>query len=194
RTLVRRFAEVGFYVIAPDLYGGKSAHTPEEASLLRQKLGEAGPAHVNATISALETHNRSNGKIGVVGFQMGGELAYNAAMHRADLGAAVVFYAKPDEFLPMMPADETPILAFYGDQDPAVTPDTLRRLREALANSPGHGEVVVYPGATAEFMDEDKPGYSAVHAADAWTRMLDFLTSHTGLDQEKTDDSPTAVV
>ena len=96
RTLVRRFAEVGFYVIAPDLYDGKAAATPEEAFALSQALGEAGPARVNAAISALETHNRFNGKMAVVGFQMGGELAYHAAMHRADLRAAVVFYGKPD--------------------------------------------------------------------------------------------------
>lgn len=194
RTQVRRFAEVGFYVIAPDLYDGKIARTAEEALALSQALGDAGPVRVNAAISALKTHNRCNGKIAVIGFQMGGEMAYHAALHHTDLRAAVVFYGKPDDFLPMMPADETPILAFYGDQDPAAPPDVLKHVREALAAAPGHGEVVVYPGATSEFFDDEGANFLPNSASDAWSRTLDFLTIHTDLGKEKTDSNPKVVL
>lgn len=39
RTLVRRFAELGFYVIAPDLFDRQTAKTAEEAASLQRQLG-----------------------------------------------------------------------------------------------------------------------------------------------------------
>ncbi len=178
RTQVRRFAEQGFYVIAPDLFDGRIARTADEGLALQQQLGEAGPPRVSAALRALETHNRFNGKIGVVGWQMGGELAYHAAMHRTDLHAVVVFYAKPDDYLTMMIADETPILAFYGDPDTTATPEMIERVRDLLARSPGKGQMIVYPGASTGFFNDELPTYHPQAAADAWQKMLDFLSEH----------------
>ncbi len=173
RTLVRRFAEFGFYVIAPDLFDKQTAKTADEAASLQQQLGEAGLSRVNAALRALETHHRCNGKMGLIGWQYGGELALHAALHRTDLLAVVAFYARPDDYLVMMPADETPILAFYGADD--TPPETIDRVRAALAQSPGKGEVIVYTGARTGFFNEDGPNYNPQAAADAWPKMLDFL-------------------
>ncbi len=175
RTQVRRFAELGYYVIAPDLFDGQTARTPTEAQTLRDQLGEAGPPRIGAALRALETHHRCNGQMGVVGWQLGGELAYHAAMHRTDLKAVVSFYASPDEFLPMIPADETPILAIYGAND---APASLDRLRDALAKSPGKGQVIVYPGVATGFCNEDEPTFQAPSAAEAWHAVHDFLSAH----------------
>jgi carboxymethylenebutenolidase len=172
RTQVRRFAELGFYVIAPDLFDGQTAQTPEQAAVLREQLGEAGPPRVGAALSVLATHHHCNGQLGIVGWQMGGELAFHAAMHRTDLKAVVTFYASPDDYLPMMPADETPILAFYGELD---APSSLDKMRSALAISQGKGEVVVYPGAATGFFNDDLPTYHQPSSTDAWGKMLDFL-------------------
>jgi carboxymethylenebutenolidase len=186
RTQVRRFAELGFYVIAPDLFDGQTATTDEQGALLQKQLGEAGPSRVNAAVSALETHNRVNGKMGVVGWQMGGELAYHAAMHRRDLKAVIVFEGKPDDYLIMMPADETPILAFYGGQDPNISLEMIERVRKALAQSPGKGEIVVYPEASSGFFNDEMPTYRPEAAADAWGKLLDFLCDHMDIDQRRT--------
>jgi carboxymethylenebutenolidase len=178
RTQVRRFAELGFYVIAPDLFDGQTANTVEQASILRQQLGEAGLPRVSAALRALETHHRCNGQMGIVGWQLGGELAFHAAIHRTDLKAVVAFYARPDDYLVMLPADETPILALYGENDPTVNPEMIEKVREALAKSPGQGQVIVYPGATTGFFNEELPTYDPQAAADAWHTMLDFLYDH----------------
>ncbi len=186
RTQVRRFAELGFYVIAPDLFDGQVTATDAQGLIFQQQLGEAGPAKVNAAIGALETHNRVNGKMGVVGWQMGGELAYHAAFHRTDLKAAIVFEGKPDEYLTLMPANETPVLAFYGGHEPTVLPKVIEQVRKALAKSPGKGEVVVYPDASSGFFDDEMPTYQAEAAADAWGKLLDFLCDHMDIDQRRT--------
>src|SRR4051794_7234846 len=160
RPQVRRFAELGFYVVAPDLFNGKTASNADEALALRQELGEAGPPRVSAALRALETHHRVNGKLGVVGWQLGGELALHAAMHRTDLRAVVAFYARPDDYLLLMNADETPLLIFYGDHDDTCAPEMLERVRNALGLSPAKGEVVVYPGATTGFFNDDLPTFN----------------------------------
>jgi carboxymethylenebutenolidase len=178
RTQVRRFAELGFYVIAPDLFDGQTAHAAEQASILQQQLGEAGLPRVSAALRALETHHRCNGQMGIVGWQLGGELAFNAAIHRTDLKAVVTFYARPDDYLVMLPADETPILAFYGENDATVSSEMAEKVRDALAKSPGRGQVIVYPGATTGFFNEELATYDPEAAADAWHKMLDFLYDH----------------
>ncbi len=178
RRQVRRFAELGFYVIAPDLFNRKTARTADEGLALQQQLGEAGPPRVAAALRALETHHRFNGHIAVVGWQLGGELAYHAALHRTDLNAAVVFYGKPDDYLMLMPAAETPILAFYGEKDQTVSPDMIEHVRAALSKSSARSEVIVYPGAMMGFFNDDLPTYHEQAAADAWGKMLDFLCEH----------------
>jgi carboxymethylenebutenolidase len=187
RTQVRRFAELGYYVVAPDLFDGQTATTADQGLTLQQKLGEAGPPRIGAALRALETHHRCNGQMGVVGWQLGGDLALYAAMHRTDLKAVVAFYARPDDYLVLMVADETPILALYGEHDTTITPDTLERTRQALAKSPGKGEVIVYPGATTGFFNEELPTYNPQAAAGAWQKMLQFLDEH--LDRTASRDS-----
>jgi len=183
RTRVRRFAELGFYVIAPDLFEGKSASDDAQGDALRNELGEAGPPKVSAALRALETHNRVNGKMGVIGWQMGGDLAYHAAMFRTDLDAVIVFSGRPDDYLTMMPADETPILAFYGEHDHSASPTMIKRVRAALLKSPGKGQVVIYPGVTDGFSNDEGPRYNAEAAADAWGKLLDFLVERMEIDQ-----------
>jgi carboxymethylenebutenolidase len=191
RTQVRRFAELGYYVVAPDLFDGQVAHTADQGMALRQQLGEAGPPRIGAALRALETHHRCNGQMAVVGWQLGGELALHAAMHRTDLKAVVAFYAHPDDYLVLMPADETPILAFYGEHDTTITPETVKRMREALAKSPGRGEVIVYPGATTGFFNEELPTYNPQAAVDAWEKTLEFLDTYLDITASKKDQSLT---
>lgn len=178
RTQVRRFAELGFYVVAPDLFDGQTAQTADQALALQQQLGEAGPPRVSAALVALETHNRCNGKMGVVGWQLGGELAYHAAMYRTDLKGVVIFYGRPDDYLTMMPADETPILAFYGAHDMTASQEMIEKVRTALAKSSAKSQVIVYPNAATGFFNEDLPTYNRTAAADAWVKAVDFLDHH----------------
>ncbi len=185
RRQVRRFAELGFYVIAPDLFDGQVATSDEQGRALEAQLGEAGIAKVSAALSALETHNRVNRRVAVVGWQMGGELAYHAALHRTDLDAAVIFSGRPDAYLTLMPASETPILAFYAENDTSASPQMIQDLRAALVKSPRKGEVVVYGGTSQGFFNDEIPAYNAEAAARAWDKLLDFLVDKMKIDVSK---------
>jgi carboxymethylenebutenolidase len=178
RAWVRRLAEIGFYVIAPDLYDGQVAHTPEQAQMLRDRLAEAGPPRIMAALEVLKTHHRCTGKIGVVGSQMGGELAFHVALYTNEFRAAVIFYARPDDYLLIAPANETPILAFYGDSDPAIPPAALHRLSQAMILSPASERLIIYPDVSSGFLDETSPDYHPQFAAKAWKKMVEFLCAY----------------
>jgi carboxymethylenebutenolidase len=105
-------------------------------------------------------------------------------MYRQDLRAAVIFYARPDNYLAMMPAEEAPLLLFYGDSDPRIPREMIQRVGEALAQSPGGGQVIMYSGTNSEFFNEGAVQYNADAAADAWERMVNFLSKHLELPTE----------
>lgn len=178
RAWTRRIAESGYYVIVPDLYEGQLARSVEESRHLREQTLESGPTRFAAAREVLQTHHNCNGKIGVIGWQMGGELAFQAAVRSPGLKAAVILSANPEPYLELVLQNQTPMLAFYGDADPVITPLILNQFSMVIQDSPGLERMIVYPGVSAEYIDERSSNYHAAYAAKTWMRMLDFLSEH----------------
>jgi carboxymethylenebutenolidase len=179
RFQARRFAEQGYYVIAPDLFNRQIAMSPEQAQALIDQVGEAALSHVKAAVHALLTHHKCNGKIGLIGWGMGGKLALQTAIYREDLCAVVMFYSLPDEVTPaeLRMLDE-PVLAIFGAQDSGSPPEKIDRWRQILAGSELGHEIVVYPAARRDFFDDTRATFDADAAADAWKRALAFFDEH----------------
>jgi carboxymethylenebutenolidase len=178
RSLARRFAELGYYVIAPDLFGGQTARSLDEAQNLASRMGAVGLSHVTATLHALNSHHKCNGKIGVLGWGMGAGLALNTAVLRDDLRALVIFYGLPDNILPaeflML---SCPLLGLFAAKDAATPPEVLDRLRQVLAQTELPHEVIVYPDVDRGFFDDTRPTFQATAAEDAWKHALDYLNT-----------------
>jgi carboxymethylenebutenolidase len=153
-----RFAEVGYLAIAPDLLSGRS---PEERQPLESADGKKiGPARrlplpqVAADLDALADYAKklpaSNGKVCVVGFSWGGDVAFRFATTRRDLSAAFVFYGicpEPEN----IPNIQAPVYGFYAGTDTrvvATVPDTQKRMKAAGK----FYETVIYEGAGHGFM------------------------------------------
>jgi carboxymethylenebutenolidase len=179
RSQARRFAEQGYYVIAPDLFNRQIAMSPEQAQVLIDQVGEAALSHVKAAVHALLTHHKCNGKIGLIGWGIGGKLALQTATYREDLCAVVMFYSLPDEVTPaeLRILDE-PVLAIFGEQDPGSPAEKIDRWREILAASALGHEIVVYPAARRDFFDDSRATFNADAAEDAWKRALAFFDQH----------------
>jgi carboxymethylenebutenolidase len=173
RMRVRRFAELGYYVIAPELFG--ATFSTNDVQICRAALRKGGESPVLAALQVLRTHNRLNGKLGVVGWSGGGEIAFRVALTQPDLRAAVIFGGNPQPVLSELHNDQTAILAFYGDDDPDVPPATLNKLWEELAQSKARWQMIVYPNVANDFKDETSPRYHPYYAADAWRRCVEFL-------------------
>src|SRR5258708_8125037 len=114
---------------------------------------------------------------------MVGCLAYHGVTHHHSLEAVIVFSGTPDDYLPMMTADETPIIDLYGEHDASASPAMIKRVRAALLKAPSKGQIVIYPGTTDGFSNDEAASYHAEAAADAWGKLLDFLTEHMEIDQ-----------
>jgi carboxymethylenebutenolidase len=84
---------------------------------------------------------------------------------------------KPREPLEVARELRCPTLAFYGDRDEFVPISDVELLKGRFERSLQSAEVVVYPGAGHAFMNDTRPdAYRPENAADAWQRMVAFLT------------------
>jgi carboxymethylenebutenolidase len=175
RRIANLFAQVGYYVIVPDLFGGKVATTPQEAMALVETLGKSGYAIADKALAALEHHVRCNQTVAAVGLGMGGSLAFEAALTRHDLEAAIAFYGFPNRYLKRFKNAKTPILALYGSGEPYVSPNMIAQLKAALAESPLRHEVVTIEGVARDFFNSTRlPNTQAVSKI-VWTKTLEFL-------------------
>ena len=177
RDIARRYASEGFLCVAPDLYRGKLAKNPEEASKMMQGLAlEDGLETIRAALD--ETKLKHNvQKFGITGYCMGGTFALAAACEIDELSAAAPFYGD-------IPAEdtlkklETPTLFIAGERDAWINPEKVNKLKEAAGKYDLPVEVVSYDADHAFFNDTRPEVYDAEAAADAWRRVLVLFRKH----------------
>ena len=172
-----RFAAEGYVAIAPDLYHGKVTTDPEKAhEILRGLDSKQAVAELGVAMDALRALPEvGKGKVGSVGFCMGGGLSLQLALSRSDLAAAVMFYGSPETDPAVLQSVACPILGLFGETDQGIPKDKVEAMARIL-NEKGKGaEVKIYPGAGHAFFNEKRPSYVPEAAADAWKRTLAFF-------------------
>ena len=180
RRIAHRFAQVGYYVIVPDLFDGQVASTPERAIELVKALGDTGYPRVDAALSVLETHNNTNHDVAVVGVGMGGSLAYEAAIIRKDMEAAVVYYGFPQRYFGRLKDLRVPILAIYGQQEQYVTTTDINRIRLELDANPrklAH-EVLMLPDVGHDFLSDSADEKVRIQGQVALNTTFNFLEKY----------------
>jgi carboxymethylenebutenolidase len=176
-----RFAQAGFLALVPDLYHGKVAKNDDEAATLmggldfQRAVGEIGDA-----VAHLRSHPRSNGKVAVAGFCLGGALTLAAVRYLEGLAAAVPFYG-----LPQVPVDEfakvkTPILAHFAKVDDWAKASVAEDIQKKVRAGGGHMDLYVYDAGHAFMRSTDPSKYEPNSAKLAWQRTVDFLKHHIG--------------
>ena len=190
-SVADRLAGAGYLTVVPHLYhrtGDPVVGYDEYAKLAphMQALTEEGlSTDLDAALGRLSDAGVAPGRTGVVGFCMGGTVAFLAAVRR-QLGAAVTFYGGGvgtgrfglPPLVEMAPALQTPWLGLYGDRDQSIPVADVDALREAAARAQVETEVVRYPEAGHGFHCDERADYHAPSAADAWARALEFFGRH----------------
>lgn len=161
REVADRFAEEGYVVLVPDLFwrqqaGVELGHTDAEmqqAFGLYQGFDEAkGMDDIQAAITALRARPEvaAIGKVGVLGFCLGGKLAYLAAC-RTDADVAVGYYGVGIEAA-LAEADhlKCPLLLHIAADDNFCPPPAREQILQALAGKPGVA-LHIYPGVGHAF-------------------------------------------
>jgi carboxymethylenebutenolidase len=201
RDYASRLANEGFAVLAIDLYRRARPEKIEDPGRWMRALSDPQVlADLGLAARFLAALPESNGRVGVLGFCMGGMYALMAGC--ADLGfaASVPFYGllshahgilhdpagldpavKPREPIAMAAELRCPMLAFFGDQDTFIPLEDVRKLESSLSRARAGAEIVVVPNAGHAFMNDTRPdAYRPEAAADAWRRTVNFLRAQLG--------------
>jgi len=176
-----RFAREGFLALAPDLYHGKVAKSPDDAGRLLMELDvdRAERDIAGAAAFLLVQPECSSKTFGVVGFCMGGALAQYAASKNDKAAAAVSFYGGFKKVSVDWANLHAALLLIYGETDKGVPPAQGHEIENNLKRMGKEVEVVVYPGAGHAFFNDTRPAvYKADAAADAWRRTVAHFRKH----------------
>lgn len=185
--MVDRLAEGGFVALAPDLYRGELAghEEPDRAAELMQSLPPDRAARdMSGAVDFLAGHEAVSGDgLGVVGFCMGGMLAFHLAAHRPDLVRAVVpFYGFPQgahepDWAPMTAV----VRGHMAERDDFFGPDAARALEQKLQGMGKDVVFTIHPAGHAFMNPENALGNTDEElAARVWPEALRFL--HDQLD------------
>jgi len=173
RDLTDGFAAQGFVAICPDLFwriepgiditDRSEAEWKRAFELFNAFDVETGVADIAATIDAVRSRPDVTGKVGAVGYCLGGLLAYLAAT-RTDCDAAVSYYGVGIEKY-TAEADKLarPLLLHIAEEDQFTPKPVQALILAALKNHP-QIEIHSYPGRDHAFA---RPGGEHYHAADA---------------------------
>jgi carboxymethylenebutenolidase len=176
-----RFAAEGYAALAPDLYHGKSAASPDEAGklMMAMRIDEA-EKDLRGAITFLLDHEATTGnKVGTVGFCMGGALSLYTATKNSHVGACVVFYGGHPNVKPDLPNLQAPVLGLYAGRDGFVTPESVHELERKLKELGKQAEMHIYPDVDHGFFNDERPTvYNEEAAKDAWQRVLRFFSAH----------------
>lgn len=178
KDIADRFAREGFLALAPDLYHGETATSPDRAGKLMMSLriDQAESELGGAAAHLLEQPGVTSKKVGTVGFCMGGALSLYAATKNAKVGACVVFYGGHPNVKPDVPHLQAPMLGFYAGRDTYVTLDSVRKLEAELKKLGKQATIHVYSDVDHGFFNDTRPEvYNKQRTAEAWTETLAFF-------------------
>jgi carboxymethylenebutenolidase len=171
-----RLAAQGFVALAPDLYDGKTTTEPDEAGKLMMSMkADEAAKHMGGAYEHLKTHEASTGKVGCVGFCMGGGLSlYLATLRPVD--ACVIYYGVLPGVQPDVAKLQGPVLGHYAEKDAFASPDTARALEKQIRDAGKQVEFHIYPDTDHGFANDTRPDvYSEAASKQAWDRTLEFF-------------------
>jgi carboxymethylenebutenolidase len=197
KEIVRRFAELGYDAICPNLYWREApGAAPDDAAATARAQGgvpdERLVGDVGGSAEHLRSLDSSNGKVGVIGYCSGGRQSVLAACN-LDLDAAVDCYGAfvtgtPPEGFPLkvtnlvdqLPNLRAPLLGLFGKEDSFPSPEQVRELDEILTANDKPHEFHSYDDAGHAFFSVDRPAYRVEAATDGWERIERFYGKYLG--------------
>lgn len=175
-----KLAEQGYVALAIDLYRGKVADNPDMAhELMRGVPEDRANRDLRAAYDFLASQpNVKKDRIGSIGWCMGGGYALDVALAEPHLAATVINYGHLATDAAEMKKINAPILGLFGGQDRGITPEDVKKFQQDMEKLGKKIEVKIYPDAGHAFENpNNKAGYRADDAADAWKRTGEFLAA-----------------
>ena len=185
RTVCDMLSRAGYVALAPDLFWRMKPNVelhpffPEDFKVALDYYGkfnvDNGMKDIQASISFLRSSQNCTGKVGTIGFCLGGTLSYLAAT-RTDSDANSSYYGVGIEnLLGEAGQIKKPLQLHIAGADPYVPKGVLAKLESGLKGTPGV-EILVYPGLDHGFArDTDPNHYNAEGTKLAHGRSLEMF-------------------
>ncbi len=197
KEITRRFADHGYLALCPNLYSreGIGRDPVEAAAAVREKGGvddEQLVGDVDGAARHLRSMDRSNGKVGTIGYCSGGRQSLLSACS-LPLDAAVDCYGafvvdEPPEGMPLRAHPivhlvkdlSCPLLGLFGAEDQHPSPEETAALARALEDAGKTFEFHTFDDAGHAFFATDRPMYRPEAAKRGWPIVWDFFASTLG--------------
>jgi carboxymethylenebutenolidase len=188
RAKADELAAHGYLSLAPDLFGGKAWLRCIRSTFQQLRAGH-GPAFtvLDGARDFLAARPDCTGRVGVIGFCLGGGFALLSAP-RPGYSVAAVNYGEVPKDAETVLAGACPVVGSFGGRDPMGTTGP-ERLQRALAVLEIPHDVHIYPGAGHRFMTKTagagalfatmaRMSFQPADAEDAWDRIYGFFGTY----------------
>lgn len=180
RSVADGYAAAGYVVLAPDVFWRQepacyAAYTDEgraKVSALRARLDtDQFASDLGDVVATLRARPDCTGKVGVMGFCLGGKYAYLGAT-RLPIDAAASYYGvEIDNYLGEADRLHCPLLMHFAETDPHVPPATVAAIQARMGGW-SNVEIHIYPGTEHGFNRQGYPPYNEAAAKLARERTL----------------------
>jgi len=179
KDVTDRYAKAGFVAIAPDLYHGQLTGDPQEAGKLASGLNQGQAVQeISAAARYLKDQPYVSGRVGVVGYCMGGGLSILTACQSPDVDASVIYYGGNPNPIDQVQNLKVPVLGLYGGADGVFPTSVASDLAAALEQHGKTYDIHIYGGAPHGFFCETRDSYRKEAAEDAWQRTTAFFSAN----------------
>jgi len=188
KSMADRYAEEGYVVLVPDLFWrmkpgvelGYSGADFKEALGYNERLDEENAVNdIAATLAAIRALPEQAGKVGTIGYCLGGRLAMLAAA-RTDVDCAVSYYGVGlDAYTNKIPAIHCPMIFHFAENDALTPPASREKIIAALKAKPSI-ETYVYPGCDHAFATPEREHFDKPAAMMAYSRTMAMLRKVLG--------------
>jgi carboxymethylenebutenolidase len=178
RALCDRLAAEGYVAIAPAIFdriepGFTSGYSPDEVTNARKFVADPDWAAMLRDTQAAIDAVRNVGPVGIIGFCLGGSIAYAAATKLSGLSAAIGYYGGAVVRF----ADDKPTVPtqlHFGEKDAGIPLTDVVTIKTKRPDVETH----VYSGAQHGFHCDERASYDKASADIAWPRSMAFFAKH----------------
>ncbi|MBI1282614.1 MAG: carboxymethylenebutenolidase [Anaerolineaceae bacterium] len=182
KDITRRFAEAGYAALAVDLFAGRNQMICMfrffTNMLLFDSLNHSGIRDLKTSLDWLEKHSKvEGGKIGAIGFCMGGSFAISWACSDSRLNVIAPFYSMNPR--PLGAVERAcPVVGSFPEND--FSKNGGIKLEAELTKHNIPHDIKIYPDSKHSFFNSPRDVKEQAAADDSWSRILTFFREHIG--------------
>ena len=198
RDIARRFANIGYNALAPDLYARKGGPSdPNNMATVMPVMFGKEDAEAVQDLEAAATYLRdlpgATGKIGAIGFCSGGRQTLLFACSSDKVNAAVDCWggfihratpdaettpARPKAILDLIGQLRCPLFAVFGEEDQNPSLAQAEELKKRAEAAGKDVTIKVYKNAGHAFLADYRPSYREGPATELWADVIAFFNKH----------------